>query len=79
MTNFMPTHLLEQTRNRKAAEHAIIDFLRTRHGEAVRMCDIYGVIPAFDKGTARRAVLRLAAKGDAVLDGKLNVLLAKAA
>lgn len=64
---------------RQRAEQAIIDLLeRKQHplplGKVLRETRDRAVV---DEGTARRAVLRLAASGKAVLDSALNISLSQ--
>lgn len=70
----MPTSLKPQATDRKAAERAILEALEKSNDHSMQMSDIFLLLLTnFDEGTARRAVLRLAATGKAVLDANLNV------
>jgi hypothetical protein len=72
----MPAVLCSEVASRKNAEEAIMHLLRRHPGRGMAIADVLRktrYAASVDEGTARRAVLRLAANRRAVLDSMLKI------
>ena len=72
----MPPRIVAEVDARRSAEEAIMGMLSDN---PLGVEEVVGRLPFVDENTARRAILRLAASGRAIVDQNFNLLLAKAA
>jgi hypothetical protein len=76
----MPAVLSSEVNSRRHAEQVIMRLLQEHRGSGLAIGEVLRQtrsIASVDEGTARRAVLRLAANRQAVLDSTLKISLAE--
>ena len=76
----MPAVLNSEVASRRQAEEVILELLRDHRGSGLPIGEVLRKVrgaASVDEGTARRAVLRLAATHRALLDSMLNLSLAE--